>query len=84
MGTNVRVLFPEEIGIGATQDMLAKHGLHVHDTRCDLRAKHYRIAVQDLLLMQLHFGQGDTYNEALADGCNQALRYREAALKKRA
>lgn len=84
MTDNVRVLFPEDLGIGQRQDMLADRGLAVHNARGDLRAATYHIAIQDLHLSELHFGNGGTYNQALTDACNQALRYRDWVLKKRA
>lgn len=82
--TNVRVLFAERANSDDTQSMLSDYGLVVHNTRCDLLSKVYHVAVQDLLLVVLRFGKGSSYNEALTDSCNQALRYREAVLKKRA
>ncbi len=80
--TNLRLLFPEEVNIGALQRMLSDNGLHVHNTRADIAVPVYRIVVQDLLLVLLHFGEGKTYNEALSDAANKALRFREQALKK--
>jgi hypothetical protein len=76
------MIFPEDIGIGKQMEMLKEHALAVHNARGDLKAKTYNIAVQDLLLMMLHFGEGSTYNEALADACNTALRYRDQELRK--
>jgi hypothetical protein len=84
MGTNVRVMFPDTGSIGPTKDRLAVYGLHLHNTRCDMQASRYHIAVQDLLLVVLHFGEGCTYNEALTHACNHALRFRELTLKKKA
>ena len=82
--TNVRVLFPEDVSVGRQQNMLVDHDLAVHHARGCLKTPVYRLAVQDLHLTMLHFGEGRSYNEALTDACNKALRYRDEALKKQA
>lgn len=84
MESNVRVLFPEEVNVGETLEMLEAHHLAVKHARgaCAGGPPSYHLAVQDLVTNTLHFGQGYSYNQVLTHTCNKALRQRAVTLRK--